>query len=149
MTEEFSIFSPPDSIEFHNLGKELKLIVNGRDLIETLRHVEQPYAAWEGSRGIAGRYCGLQPSDVLPPNLHFFGEPSVRYFGEETKVPLFCCKDCGDHECWTLLVRISIEGAVVIWSGFEQPRRKKWKYKDLLFRFDLPSYEASLNAALV
>lgn len=144
---EYPELGTTDEIEFKKLGNAVEIIVNGRNLIEVLREIETPWAAWEGCADLAGRYCGLGTEHVLPPSRHFWGEPSLEYLPGDSRVPILGCADCGDHHCWPILVRISVTEKAVSWTDFEQPHRPKWKYRDLFFQFDRSQYEASLNAA--
>ncbi|UCG17095.1 MAG: hypothetical protein JSV19_03500 [Phycisphaerales bacterium] len=147
MTEILHESGSADAIEFDLREGLVAITVNGRDLVETLRDIELPYAEREGHPDIAGSYCGLPPGDVLPPSRHFFGEVSPMYCDWDGKVPILACSSCGEEGCWPMVVRISVTEKVVSWADFEQPHRAEWEYRDLTFRFDLTEYEASLVKA--
>jgi hypothetical protein len=143
----FPEFGPTDHIEFQLLGSDVAIIVNGRSLVRMLHDIELPLAKWEGSPDLAGSYCGLTTADVLPISRHFLGKPRRESTHQSGKVPILACKGCGDWECWPMLVRISVAEKTILWTDFEQPRRTKWKYRDLALRFDRVDYESSLMAA--
>jgi hypothetical protein len=67
----------------------IQIRINGRDLIDLVRAVEQPFAYKEGAPSIAGAYAGLPPdSNTCLPSKHFLGEPSgaLYRYGEKTQV---------------------------------------------------------------
>jgi hypothetical protein len=50
------------------------VLVNGRNLVASLRQVELPYAAREGKPDLAGSYVGLPPEGDFLPSLRLLGE---------------------------------------------------------------------------
>lgn len=134
---------------------ELRIVINGRDLIELVREVELPFARREGNKSIAGSYAGLIGDErLLPPSKHFLGEPSQRGYCYDDKVMVLGC-DCGIAGCWPLICRITADETSVVWSDFEQPHRSSgralpaWEYAALgPFEFEREEYEAALRGAL-
>ncbi len=110
----------------------VEVFVNGRDLREVVREVELPFARREGRPALAGDYAGLPPEDVFLPSRRLLGEPTESYEFDEPRgklVVLGCT--CGDVGCWPLLVEIAVREDTVIWSDFEQPRRRRWRHDEL------------------
>src|SRR5437016_4274829 len=63
-----------DSISFvgeNDKKSGVRIIINGRDLIEIVREIELPFATREGSPQIAGAYSGLPAHRVFLPSQHF------------------------------------------------------------------------------
>lgn len=88
----------------------VRISINGRDLIEIVREIELPFAAREGSSGIAGAYTGI-PSDVaFLPSRHFLGEPDPDHSVWDERPYIFIC-ECGEPGCCPLLVRIKLRKA--------------------------------------
>ena|SRR5687768_8236083 len=130
-------------------GVQIK--INGRDLVDLVRAVENPYAYKEGSSSLAGAYAGLPPEEVAPPSLHFFGRPSYPAYCREPKVQVLGC-ECGEPGCWPLVCLIQVDRDRVLWSSFEQPHRSGegnravWLYDSLgPFEFARDEYEAALE----
>lgn len=117
-------------------GLELRVRIDGRDLVDLAREVEAPWAAADGQPEIAGGYSGLWPSAWRDlPGQDGTGGPAV----------LAC--ECGDVGCWPLHVRITVSEATVTWSEFAQPCRPQWRYDALgPFVFDRATYERALHA---
>src|SRR5438876_5921259 len=79
---------------------ELRLLVNGRDLIELVAEVEGPLARADkqsGRRQGVPNHRGLPPLVVLPPARHFLDEP-VQGWTRHDKTYLLGCS-CGTPEC--------------------------------------------------
>jgi hypothetical protein len=129
-------------------GVQIK--INGRDLVDLVRAVENPFAYKEGSPSLAGAYAGLPPEAVAPPSLHFLGQPSVRIYLIGSKVQVLGC-ECGEPGCWPLVCKVETDRTRVRWSSFEQPHRSgkgqqpAWHYDDLgAFEFKRGQYERAL-----
>jgi hypothetical protein len=133
----------------------IQIKINGRDLVELVRAVENPFAYKEGAASIAGAYAGLRPGkDTCPPSRHFLGEPSAGRYRYDAKTQVLGC-ECGEVGCWPLLCRIEAGATRVTWSQFEQPHRTgkgahaPWSYDELgPFEFDRRQYEQALEALL-
>jgi hypothetical protein len=127
-------------------GPSLRIIIDGVDLIERVRLVEQDYDA-----KVAGKYAG-PPMRVLLPCRLFLGEipDNVNWFSSTTidgTVPILGCT-CGTEGCWPLHVAIRIDEShnCVTWSGFVNPFRKSWTYEGLgPFSFQLDEYLRALE----
>ena len=131
----------------------IQIKINGRDLIDMVRAVENPFAYKEGHASIAGAYAGLPPDDdTCPPSRHFLGEPSYAVYRYEAKTQVLGC-ECGEPGCWPLVCLIEAGPARVKWSQFEQPHRagnrsqNPWRYDELgPFEFERCQYERALEA---
>ena len=143
-----------DSIAF-TIPKEkdasVHIIINGRDLIETLRDIELPFATREDHPRIAGTYSGLPAHRVFFPSRHFLGEPEPIYSDGEGRTYVLEC-ECGEPGCWPFAVRIELQERDVIWRDFKQEHRGphakagEWRYDALpSFRFDRANYEQALS----
>jgi len=131
-------------------GVQIK--INGRDLVDLVRAVENPFAYKEGSPSIAGAYAGLPPEHVAPPSLHFWGQPSEGVYSLGPKIQVLGC-ECGEPGCWPLVCYVEADRARVRWSSFEQLHRSgsrshaAWTYDNLgPFEFERKQYEAALAA---
>src|SRR5690348_5316878 len=102
-------------------GPGIQIWIDGQDFIEMVRRVELPFAQAEGRPNVAGRYTGLPACVYSPPSRHFWGEGKP---GDDSKLELLICADCGEFGCWPLLARIEMGPTHVGWSGFEQPHRR-------------------------
>jgi hypothetical protein len=130
----------------------IRIFLNGRDLVDLLRKTELPFAHREGAESIAGAYSGLPPGpDTCPPSKHFLGDPSWEIYRYGNKTQVLGC-ECGEPGCWPLVCRITIDGAVVRWTEFEQPHRSgenslpAWSYDAFgPFQFDRQQYEAAVQ----
>jgi hypothetical protein len=123
---------------------ELRLLVNGRDLIDLAREVEQPFAEADGQPDLAGSYQGLPPLQVLPPAPHFLGQP-VEELSEEGRAYLLGCT-CGHPGCSPFLAQITVTQDTVTWSAFQHGNRPEWKLDRMgPFTFDRRQYESALR----
>jgi hypothetical protein len=125
----------------------VNVFVNGRNLVDILREVELPFVAREGNLQLAGSYVGLRPEEVFLPSHRLLGEPTTCYDYDslEGKTAVLGCV-CGEPGCWPFRVKITSREDVVIWSGFEQPHRRTWRYDELQpFVFDRTQYLSALN----
>lgn len=121
-----------------------RLVVNGRNLVDILREVELPFAAREGNLDLAGSYVGLPPKrSFCPPHVY-----SAIYYDHDCldgKVAILGC-GCGEVGCWPFRVRVTLREDAVIWSDFEQPHRREWRYDELgPFVFDRTQYLSALS----
>ena len=131
----------------------IQIRINGRDLVELVRAVENPFAYKEGAPSIAGAYAGLPPDeDTCPPSKHFLGEPSATLYKYAAKTQVLGC-ECGEVGCWPLLCLIEADRTRVRWSSFEQPHRSgkgvqsRWNYDQLgPFEFNRGQYQRALEA---
>ena len=122
------------------------IFVNDRNLVDIVREVELPFAARGGKPRLAGTYIGLPAEDVFLPSPRLLGETTRYPFdGLGGKVAVLGCV-CGDVGCWPFRVRIELREDVVIWDGFEQPHRRKWRYDEMRpFVFDRTQYFSALD----
>lgn len=113
---------------------EVRVLIDGKDLIEALKLHEAPFALAEGHPGIAGGYSGLMPEEwkTLP---EAYSDGRVAVMGCE----------CGEVSCWAIRVAIVTEVDRVIWRDFQQPQRPSWTYQGLgPFAFDRTQYESAV-----
>ena len=131
----------------------IQIKINGRDLVELVRAVENAFAYKEGHASLAGAYAGLPPNDdTCPPSKHFLGQPSYTNYRYNAKTQVLGC-ECGEAGCWPLVCLIEAGSTRVKWSEFEQPHRtvqrtkNPWGYDELgPFEFDRGQYERALEA---
>jgi hypothetical protein len=117
-------------------GAVVRVSIDGTDLIDLIRTVEQPFASAEGHPEIAGGYDGLTPRDWIE---------LPEQYGEDGRAAVLACV-CGEVGCWPLRVRIDTDAAQVTWSQFQQPHRPGWDLSGLgPFVFDRAQYEAELT----
>lgn len=128
----------------HNSAGSLVPEVDGTSLVTLV-------GGYESARGYepAGGYGGLVPE-------HFdFGDLSLFYLGSGARqwpqpgeAWLLGC-DCGEVACWPLGARITVDGAKVRWSAFEQPHRPEWDYSAFgPFVFARQQYEKAIQNGL-
>ena len=129
------------------LVEAVDVFVNDRNLVDILREIELPFAARDGKPDFAGRYVGLPPDEVYLPSSRLLGDPSTYYDYDylDGKIAVLGCV-CGDVGCWPFRVGIELREDVVIWDGFEQPHRRKWRYDEMdPFVFDRTQYFSALD----
>ena len=101
--------------------KEVRLLIDGQDLISMLEEFERPLAIREGSPSrIAGRYSGVSAAHT--PKDRFLGLCDLDYGEDQNKVAVLECQ-CGCEGCWPFAVKITVTDSSVLWSDFEQPHR--------------------------
>jgi hypothetical protein len=122
--------TPFGSTEF----SQVRVLIDGDDLIDLVRAVELPWARAEGHETLAGGYSGLAPDQ--------WRELPEQY--EDGRAAVLAC-DCGEVGCWPLRVRITLEDETVTWSDFQQPHRD-WSYPGLgPFCFNRQQYEQEIT----
>lgn len=127
------------------LVDEVVIFINGRNLIDLVRKIEQPFAARDGKPRLAGGYAGPPPEAVFPPSRRFLGRPDAHYDEWDGGISVLGC-ECGVVGCWPLLVRISVTEDRIVWSNFEQPHRRRWHHDELgPFVFDRTQYLTALG----
>jgi hypothetical protein len=125
----------------------VNIVVNGRNLVDILRELELPFAAREGNLDLAGSYVGLPPEEIFLPSSRLLGDPAIYYDYDylDGKIAILGC-GCGEVDCWPFRVRVTLREDAVIWSDFEQPHRREWRYDELLpFVFDRTQYLSALS----
>ncbi len=131
-------------IELTAAEKEVRIFVDGRDLIELLKEFERTFADREGAPKIAGAYSGLSESAATKER--FLGLADTDYGDSENKVAVLDC-ECGCEGCWPFAVKIEVAEDAVTWTQFEQPHRgahsaqPQWDYEGFgPFVFDKNKY---------
>ncbi|MDP9350334.1 MAG: hypothetical protein M3P51_02160 [Chloroflexota bacterium] len=107
-------------------ASEAVITVNGRNLIDIVREVELRFAEADWQPELAGAYGGIGSHEVAMPSRYFLGLDVDPSYGG--KVPLLACSDCGMSDCWSVLVRISVDAETVVWGDFEHNHRRGWIY---------------------
>ena len=122
---------------------EIRLIIDGRDLIDLVREHEASLGATS-----PGDYAGL-PAEHYSKT-HFLGQRLHQLPYDDGRFELLD-HPCGVAGCWPLKVRIQLRPDTVIWKAFQQPHRtgelgtEVWDYSDFgSFEFDREMYEEEL-----
>ena len=126
--------------------KAVTILVNGLDIIESLKKYEMPFVQKEGSKNIAGGYDGLSPETLYK----HLTNPADFDKDENGKISILEC-ECGSEGCWPMKIKaIDLEDKI-IWTDFEQPHRNFdshnfWDYADFgQFSFDKKDYNMQLD----
>jgi hypothetical protein len=117
---------------------EVRVLIDGRDLIDLVREVEAPWAAADGQPELSGGYAGLWPEAwrELPEQ------------DEAGRAAILAC-ECGEVGCWPLHARITRSEASVTWSDFAQPHRPEWRHDRLgPFVFERAAYDRAIEDLL-
>jgi hypothetical protein len=113
-------------------GEVVRILIDGRDLVDLVRPIELPFATAEGHPDIAGGYDGLLPHDWV--------DLPERY--GDGRAALLACAGCGEPGCWPLRARVDADPDKVTWSDFQQPHRPDWSYASFgPFVFDRAQYD--------
>jgi predicted RNA binding protein YcfA (HicA-like mRNA interferase family) len=108
---------------------------------EVKRRLEAAGFAEVGQKGSHIKFA--QRTDE--PSRRLLGRPEERYADRRGKIAVLGCM-CGDVGCWPLLVSIEPLEDRVVWRGFEQPHRSRWRHDGLgPFVFDRARYTAELE----
>jgi hypothetical protein len=79
----------------YDRGGGIRIVINGRDLVDLLRDHEKPFAEREKHPELAGAYAGLPAGPhTVPPSKHFWGDPTWNVYRDESKVYVLDC-ECG------------------------------------------------------
>jgi hypothetical protein len=124
---------------------QIRIEVNGTDLVELVRQAELPSAEADEEPELAGTYVGLVPGYIrMDLAGQFLGGSGTWLYSEgEGKTALLSC-NCGEVGCSPLLARVTVGEDTVTWDEFEQPTRPDWDYDDFGFTFARPQYEQAL-----
>jgi hypothetical protein len=109
--------------------------------------VKLPFATREGRPHLVGSYSGLPPEEIFLPSPRLLGEPVTYYDHDysDDKIAVLGCV-CGEVGCCPFRVTIELRDDVVLWSGFEQPHRRAWRYDEMRpFVFDRTQYLSALD----
>jgi hypothetical protein len=126
---------------------QIRIEVNGTDLVDLVRQAELPSAEADDEPELAGTYVGLVPGYIrMDLAGQFLGGSGAWLYSEgEGKTALLSC-NCGEVGCSPLLARVTVEDDTVSWDEFEQPTRPDWDYDGFGFTFARPQYEQALLA---
>lgn len=113
----------------------VRILIDGRDLIERVKELETPFALAEDNPHLAGAYSGMAPEEW---RLRSEADADGRR-------PLLAC-ECGIVDCWPLVARVVLRENTVTWLDFKQPFRPRWSYANLgPFVFKREQYKAELG----
>ena len=124
----------------YDIPNVAEIYINGVEITDIIRPIEQPYAEQEGHPELAGDY-GHNPSGEL----HKMLENALiegTYEAEEG-VELLCCRGCGECGCWSIEVYMKEDDKFVYWYKIKHNHRE-WKY-DLTFKFEKEAYHQALK----
>jgi hypothetical protein len=115
--------------------KVVRVLIDGRDLIDRVRELEVPLARAEDNPHLAGAYSGMSCEEWRARS-----RPDA-----DGRRPVLAC-ECGVVDCWPLVARVVAGDKTVTWSDFKQPFRPRWSYMSLgPFVFDRGQYQAELE----
>jgi hypothetical protein len=126
---------------------QIRIEVNGTDLVELVRQAELPSAEADEEPELAGTYVGLVPGYIrMDLAGQFLGGSGTWLYSEgEGKTALLSC-NCGEVGCSPLLARVTVDEDTITWDEFEQPTRPDWDYDGFGFTFARAQYEQALLA---
>lgn len=116
-------------------SKVVRVLIDGRDLIDRVRELEAPFARAEDNPHLAGAYSGMS-----------LEEWQIRSEADaDGRRPVLAC-ECGIVDCWPLVARVVLREHTVTWLDFKQPFRPRWAYANLgPYVFEREQYEAELR----
>jgi hypothetical protein len=133
-------------------GEVVEIYINGRNLIEMVREIEEPFAEREGHPDLAGTYTNIAARVLRPPSMHLDGKPEDDWYTYKGRVEVLSCGACGGSWCWPLSVRIEVRQESIVWRDFVQPHRDDpciqpvWDYSGFgPFMFDRAEYEQEIK----
>jgi|SRR5690606_7583408 len=120
----------------------VRILIDGKDLIDRLREFEKPFAKKENS-DVAGSYEGMPPQNLYE---NLTEEPIY----ENNKIAILECT-CGCEGCWDFLIEVKENENIITWTNFENNHRGReshnfWDYssfKDL--KFDKKEYQQNIK----
>ncbi|MFL0373757.1 hypothetical protein [Paenibacillus amylolyticus] len=126
--------------------KVLNIYIDNENIIELIKKYEMQFEPQ-----IAGGYEGPSINFLKNINEHLFGELNENdLFNYDGKTQILGC-NCGEPECWPLLVKIKVNDEIVVWSEFKQPHRNEdsgeyWDYSNLKpLEFNRKQYEEQVS----
>ena len=143
--DEVAFELAPAGGEYADELTQIRIEVNGTDLVELARQAELPSAQADDEEELAGTYVGLVPGYIrIDLASQFLGNlgPSLSP-GPPQKTALLSCH-CGEVGCSPLLARVTVDEDTVTWDDFEQPTRPDWDYDGFDFTFERAQYEQAL-----
>jgi hypothetical protein len=145
--DEVSFELAPAGGDYADDLTQIRIEVNGSDLVELVRRAELPAAEADDEPELAGTYVGLVPGYIrMDLAGQFLGGSGAWLYSEgEGKTALLSC-NCGEVGCSPLLARVTVDEDTVTWDDFEQPTRPDWDYDGFSFTFARPQYEQALLA---
>jgi hypothetical protein len=145
--DEVSFELAPAGGDYADDLTQIRIEVNGSDLVELVRRAELPSAEADDEPELAGTYVGLVPGYIrMDLAGQFLGGSGAWLYSEgEGKTALLSC-NCGEVGCSPLLARVTVDEDTVTWDEFEQPTRPDWDYDGFGFTFARPQYEQALLA---
>jgi hypothetical protein len=143
--DEVSFALAPAGGDYADDLTQIRIEVNGTDLVDLVRQAELPSAQADDEEELAGTYVGLVPGYIrMDLAGQFLGGSGAWLYGEgEGKTALLSC-NCGDVGCSPLLARVTVDEDTITWDEFEQPTRPDWDYDGFGFTFERGQYESAL-----
>lgn len=143
--DEVSFELAPAGGDYADDLTQIRIEVNGTDLVELVRQAELPSAQADDEAELAGTYVGLVPGYIkMDIAGQFLGGSGAWLYPEGAgKTALLSCK-CGEVGCSPLLARVTVGEDTVTWDDFEQPTRPDWDYDGFGFTFERAQYERAL-----
>ncbi len=141
---EFKIVNPQNKEEwieeYSNIDAVAEIYINGTEIIDILKPIEQPYCDEEGHPDIAGSYGHNTPKYLYESLMNAMNKES---YESKDGVELLCCGGCGYSGCWSTLVFIRDDEKFVYWEKIEHNHRD-WKY-NLSYKFEKLAYYRALE----
>ena len=143
--DEVTFELAPAGGEYAHDLTQIRIRVNGTDLVELVRRAELPSAEADDEPELAGTYVGIVPGYIrMDLGGQFLGGSGTWLYAEGAgKTALLSC-NCGEIGCSPLLARVTLDEDTVTWDEFEQPTRPDWDYEDFGFTFERRQYEQAL-----
>ena len=118
----------------------VSIFVNGTDLIDTIRDIELPYQTAAGYPENAGDY-GHNTVEHMEWQFREALQPGT--YSYDSGIELFCCPDCGEGGCWSVMCRFRKENGVISMTDFHHNHRS-WEY-DICYRFSEENYYTEIK----
>ena len=126
----FRLFDPveagePWALSYGAFDRVVDIVIEGKPLLETIRAVEKPYMDAEGLPADVDdfNYGHISPHILYMNLCEAASDDEIDSFAREYGAELYCCSDCGETGCWSVLTHIRSEEDFVYWYNFEQSHR--------------------------
>ncbi len=118
----------------------VETIIDGRNLVDIIYEEESRYEDAKEINRKKDAYGHLSPKELYDDLYDAFNDKNS--FAYQDGAYLFCCGDCGDTYCWSVLVKIRQDDQYVYWEQFNHSHRD-WQYH-LHYKFNKAQYEKAL-----
>ncbi len=135
----------PWALSYGAFDKVVDIVIDDKSLLETIRAIEMPYMEAEGFEPEVAdfNYGHRNPRELYYELSTAESEEEIDSFAHEYGAELYCCADCGESGCWSVLTHIRVESDFVYWFDFEQNHRD-WAY-NLEFKFKRTQYDQAMS----